>query len=389
MKKRVSWVLSVVLLWGLGAGCAAASSSVPVVSQRESLPVSQPASQPAASSTAQATPGEVVDLLGRTVALPDKIDKIAVIGVGALRLYCYSGDLDKLVGVEEVEQDETAVGRPYTSINQARFMALPVLGQGGPKNTPDAEKLVALAPDLVLSTYAADAAEADELQEKLQIPVVCLQYGKEPVFGDSVKQSILLVGEICAQQEKAQSVVDLIEDCYRDLQQRTADIPEEEKPGVYIGALGSKGAHGIESTQGGYDLFEALHVKNVVDETGQKGSVMIDREQLLQWDPQVIFLDCNGYPSVEEDLQLHPDFYQSLSAVQNKEVYGLFPYNFLHANIDTALGNAYRIGKTLYPEAFADVDPAAKADEIYTIMLGQPFYEQMEKDFSLELSVTK
>jgi iron complex transport system substrate-binding protein len=35
----------------------------------------------------------------------------------------------------------------------------------------------------------------------------------------------------------------------------------------------------------------------------------------------------------------------------------------------------------IFPDAFTDVDPAKKADEIYQALLGQALYTQMEKDF--------
>ncbi|MDO5846275.1 MAG: iron ABC transporter substrate-binding protein, partial [Methanocorpusculum sp.] len=38
----------------------------------------------------------------------------------------------------------------------------------------------------------------------------------------------------------------------------------------------------------------------------------------------------------------------------------------------------YYIGKLLYPEQFADIDPAKKADEIYTFLDGAPVYEQLK-----------
>ena len=48
--------------------------------------------------------------------------------------------------------------------------------------------------------------------------------------------------------------------------------------------------------------------------------------------------------------------------------------------MEIAIANAYYAGKVIYPERFADVDPIRKADEIFAIMLGQPFYEKLAAD---------
>ena len=33
----------------------------------------------------------------------------------------------------------------------------------------------------------------------------------------------------------------------------------------------------------------------------------------------------------------------------------------------------------MYPDAFADIDPAEKADEIFTKLLGRPVYGELEE----------
>ena len=50
-------------------------------------------------------------------------------------------------------------------------------------------------------------------------------------------------------------------------------------------------------------------------------------------------------------------------------------------NIGTALADAYYIGKVLYPNKFADVNPEEKADKIYTFLVGKPVYKEMAKEF--------
>jgi iron complex transport system substrate-binding protein len=118
---------------------------------------------------------------------------------------------------------------------------------------------------------------------------------------------------------------------------------------------------------------------NVASSAGSGGQIMIDKEKLLEWNPDVIFIDEASYVLVKEDL--NDPVYQSLPAVKNGRVYGVMPYNWYANNYDTVLADAYYIGKTLYPEQFADVDPAGKADEIYTMLDGKPVYGDMKKLF--------
>jgi iron complex transport system substrate-binding protein len=148
-----------------------------------------------------------------------------------------------------------------------------------------------------------------------------------------------------------------------------------------VGGIGFKGTHGIESTQGGFPPLDAIRAVNVADETGRKGSMMVEKEKILAWDPDIVFIDGGGLPLVKEDYGKDPGFYRSLRAVSEGRVFMYLPYNYYTTNVDTAVADAYFMGKVIFPEAFEDVDPVAKADEIYRFLLGKDLYDQMARDF--------
>lgn len=318
---------------------------------------------------------KITDLAGRTVEVPIPANRVVAIGPGALRLVCYVNGADKVVGIENLEKQNSAA-RPYI-LAHPELQDQPVIGQGGPNSTPDAEKLISVQPDVIFVAYLVDRSQADELQARTKIPVVVLSYGQLATFDEDVYKSLQLIGQITGNETRAGEVVKFLQDCQQDLKGRTKDIPADKKPRVYVGALGMKGAHGIESTQAGYPPFTAVNARNVVDETGKTGSVMIDKEKLLTWDPDIIFIDEGGLNLVREDYQKNPQFYQSLSAFRKGQIYGQIPYNNYTTNIDTALADAYYAGKVIFPECFKDIDPAQKADAIYQFLLGRPLYAQV------------
>ena len=226
-----------------------------------------------------------------------------------------------------------------------------------------------------------------------------LNYGTEVPFDENVYNSLLLIGKIIGNEKRAQEVVTYLKNCHQELQERTKNIPADKKPAVYVGALGAKGAHSIESTAPKYGPFVAIGARNVVEEVRGRGSavienkklsqmgralgrnVMIEKEKLLEWDPDIILIDEGGLELVQNDYKKNPQFFQSLQAVKTGQVYGQIPFNFYNTNIDTAIADAYYAGKVIFPEQFKDIDPAQKADEIYHFLLGKPVYEQMAKDY--------
>ena len=113
----------------------------------------------------------------------------------------------------------------------------------------------------------------------------------------------------------------------------------------------------------------------------QEGHLFIDKEKILSWNPDLIFLDGGGFGDVRQDYRKKPEFYKGLKAFQARQVYVLYPYNWYVTNVDTAAADAYAAGKILSPAIFADVDPKRKADEIYSFLLGKPVYGRMKKAF--------
>lgn len=323
----------------------------------------------------------VTDLIGRQVEIKTPVHKVVAIGPGALRLVTYVDGIDRIAGVENIDKKLTN-GRTYNMLFQEEFAKLPTIGQGGPDSTPDAEKLVQVSADVIFVISLLDKSKADDLQAKTGIPVIVLSYGKLGTFEEDVYTSLEIIGKVLGKEDRAKELVEYIKGIQKDLQGRTKDIPDDKKPTVYVGALGFKGGHGVESTQGNYPPFMAVNAKNVADTLGQKGSVMIEKEKLLAWNPDIIFIDEGNLDLVKQDYQKNPDFYKSLKAVKNGNVYGILPYNQYNTNIDTALADSYWVGKVIYPKQFKDIDPVEKAKEIYTLFFGEAgksVYDKMKE----------
>ena len=157
-------------------------------------------------------------------------------------------------------------------------------------------------------------------------------------------------------------------------------MPEEKKPSVYVGGVSFKGFHGFEGTEAGYGPLQVINARNLADETGHTAGFSIDLEQVMAWDPDVIFVDFNGMPLIREDYAKHADFYKQLMAVKEERVYSQISFRSNAANLETALADAYYAAVILYPEQFSDVDPEAKATEIFKMFLGNDFYATLKEN---------
>jgi len=332
------------------------------------------------AKTADGSEGEyqVTDLLGRKVTIPGKTSSYACIGPGSLRLYCYVADKGELAGVENIEVENAPTGRPY-AMALGDLKDAVIIGPGGPGNAPDAELLFNAAPDVIFSMYNSETATVEELQEKTGIPVVALSYGEYEVFDPAIYESMMLIGEITGNEERAEAVVDYMKEIREDLNARTEK--EEEKPLVYMGCQSNRGSHGIESTAGNYVLFEALNIRNAAAEAGIPEYAMIDKEQILAQDPDIIIIDAGGYQILSDDYKANPDFYETLTAFKAGKVYMQMPYNWYYTNLEIAIADGYYIGSVVYPDAFSDIDIEEKFNEISEFFLGMEVYETIADSY--------
>jgi iron complex transport system substrate-binding protein len=345
-------------------------------------------SSPSVSDTSRSNTSmvTVTDGYGRIVTIHENPDRIICSGSGCLRYVVYLGAQDKVVGVDSIEKkNQTNEARAYAIANP-QFASLPLIGEFRGKDDP--EKIVAIDPQVIFKTGSATdqpasvIAAADTLQNKTGIPVVAIPYGslKNAEEQAQMDNSLVLMGQILGKEKRAAELIDYINATSADLESRTGNISGSAQKTVYIGGVSSSGAHGFISTEPAYPPFLWVHANNIAAGSGIEHAD-ISKEVIVQADPEYIFIDAgtlqiaNG--SAIDELKDNPA-YSSLSAVKNGKVYGVLPYNFYTTNYESALADAYFVGKTLYPDRFADIDPDAKADSIYTEFVGVPVFETIK-----------
>lgn len=324
----------------------------------------------------------ITDLVGREVSVtPGQYQKVVCIGAGALRMYSYIGDTALLCGVEDIDNPTLenrpkmfdSVARPYVLAFGDVFSQLPSCGVGGPNaQAAEAEKILACAPDIVISEYE-DVEKENALQEQLGVPVVTLKAGPGGVFDDAFKSSMTLLGTLFGKEEKARTLIAFIDAQTADITARTAGIADGDKPGVYLCGLGNWGTTNHLMTAQNYRPFSVANVKNVVNDLAKDGIGPIEQEKFtaLGKDMDILIMDAAAVKNIKPLYQADSALFDSCKAWQTGRVYLQMAYNAYYTNYEMALMNTWFLAKTAYPDRFMDVDMAAKTDEITQAFLGK------------------
>lgn len=331
----------------------------------------------------------VTDTTGRTVQLPDSVDHVICSGSGCLRLLTYLNAQDRIVAVDDIETRRRKLdARPYALANP-QFKRMPLFGQFRGRDNPERILTLDPQPQVIFKTYSRMGHDPVELQQKTGIPVVVLNYGNLTELRPGLYQSLRLMGTILGKNERAEHVISYFNEAIADLEQRTADITEAQRPAVYLGGVAFKGPHGFQSTEPTYPPFGFVHANNLacdkVMTSKELSNSNIAKEKIIAWDPEYLFLDLATLRLGDSASGLHElqtdQAYQTLNSVKKNKVYGLLPYNSYTKNYGSILANAYYVGTLLYPHRFSGIDPAKKADEIYRFLVGKPVFDTMNGFF--------
>ena len=375
-KKITALILALIMLLSL---CACGSqNTAPTATETPA------ADTPAESEVPAAEPEEITitDMIGREVTVtPGSYMRVVCIGAGALRMYSYIGDVSLLCGVEDIDNttlDERpkmfdSVARPYVLAFGGTFSALPSCGVGGPNaQAAEAEKILSCNPDIVISEYE-DVDKENALQEQLGVPVVTLKAGPNGVFDDAFKNTMTMLGTIFCNEEKAEKLVSFIDSEAAEITSRTADVKDEDKPGVYICGLGNWGTTNQLMTAQNYISFNIANVRNVVTDLEKDGIQAIEEEKFVALgdDMDIIIMDAAAVKNIKPLYAEDPTMFDACKAWQNGEVYLEMAYNAYYTNYEIALINTWFIAKTVYPDLFEDIDITEKTNEITEMFLGE------------------
>jgi iron complex transport system substrate-binding protein len=298
---------------------------------------------------------EMLDAAGRYVVVPQEVERVYAAGPPASVLV-FAINPGKLIGWTRAFRPDEAQFLPE------RYRNLPELGRlTGRGNTANVEVLLRARPDVVVdvgATAPVFAELAARVQQQAGLPYLLLDGRFE-----AIPETLRALGHAMGDQEAAERLAVYCERALREVAGRVARVPGDNRPRAYYG----RGPHGLQTGLGGsinVQVMEYLGARNVAG--GARGGLaVVSLEQVLAWNPEVIFTsDPHFYRGVWDDAR-----WGAVAAVRAKRVhlsphlpFGWFDFP---PGANRIIG-LYWAGKLLYPERFPE-DLRAKTAEFYRL----------------------
>ena len=322
---------------------------------------------------------EVVDLLGRTVAVPNEIDKIAAIAGPTYEMAFMLGCADQIVMVKSGHTDSY----PLANLTNPKLIEMQGLA-ANPSSTVNIEDYLAQDIDLVL--YYDNELELDKFDTvDMAAAVVSKNTGLIDTLEQAQTQTIdefislltnpmRILADIIDSEEAHSEYETWAAYCDEKLRmayERTKDLTDEQRPTVY---WGNTWGEEIRTSYALKNRWYEVHLAggNLLGPKENSNFPEVTAEQIYTWDPDIILVDNHGDSPelVMASMYRANSKWSSLKAVQNQELHripsGVF---FLDKGTTTTLLVMW-MASFMHPELFSDLDMVEEIKYYY-----KEFYE--------------
>ncbi len=311
---------------------------------------------------------EIVDMMGRRVAIPDTVRKVyAPSPYGAFALY--SIDPTSVAGLIFPIKEED---KKY--VNSA-LRDLPLIGSlFGQGRTANVENLLKAKPDLVVMWSTRRTAlddRAEETLKKLNIPYV---YAVAESLYD-YPEVYRFLGNVLARAERTDRLAAYCRKALIDANAAVMRIPAARRPTVYY----AEGVDGLSTECNDSIHVELLAIAGDRDvhrcrSSSHMGMEKVSLEQVIMYDPDVIIVqERSFYDKVLTDPRWH-----GLRAVRDRKIHLIprTPFNWFDRppSFMRIMGLKWLMS-CLYPDEYR-IDVIREARDFYGLFLGVELSEE-------------
>lgn len=352
MNKLKSFLGIFVVMAVLAAGISGCQSSAKVSENQDPAQKEPATSQTEAKKDEKGGKRTVVDQNGKTVELPDKIDRVAITTIWPLPsvFFMVDGSAKKLVGIPPASKSAAevsmfAVMGPEIKQAQTNFVSA---------TDVNIEELMKLKPDVIL--YRAENTPEIEKLQKSGIPSVAFKTASlaDGNTIENVYSWMALLGQILGKESKVESFKSYANEALGMVHSKTWNIPQEKRPrALFLFKHSEKEITVAGTGHFGHFWLEATGAVNVASEI--KATAVVNMEQIYKWDPEIIYI-TNFTETLAEDLlqnKVNGQDWSKVKAVTNNRVHKvpLGIYRWYPPSTDTPLMLKWLAQKN-YPNLF-------------------------------------
>ncbi len=328
--KILSLILSLVFITGIFGACTNSTN-------QQASETTKAIDTSVKNTTTEKFPMTLEDSKGTKVTLKAKPAKIVSLPLGTCEM------LMSLV-------DKSRIAAMTYYVDDAKVSNIADEAKGvGKRIESNAEKIIALQPDLVLMDNLADANVVKQLRDA-NITVFMLN---TPSNVDQVKDNLKIVGKIVGEEAKAQDLIKWMDQKLKDVSDRIELMTDDQKQTVLdYSEMSTTSGKGTNFD----DIVTRAGLINPVSKAGLEGWPELSKEMIIKYNPQIIILPSWYYDTKVNFYSLNEKIkgdkaLANIKAVKNNKIITV-PYNHISSTSQYAVLAVEDIAKVAYPGLF-------------------------------------
>ena len=310
----------------------------------------------------------VTDSAGRSVELPQPLERAVVLYTGMAEAVNIVKAQDKVIGV-----DESIQTHPYLGMQEKESV--------GQSTQPSYEKIVELRPQVVVAPANVGPIPVQEIIEKLEpvgIKVVLLDIHKP----ETSNEALMVLAEIFGKENNAVAFLDW-KAAQIEILGRAAALKPEERVRVFTTTTTNFEQEKWSTSGAGLAAHQTIELAGGVNVAQElEGSVSVSAEWILEQNPHALILndrvdDIVGFTLDDfESAEIFKERVKANKVLGNTEAAQrdriCIIDNSIFSGDKSYLGALY-LAKWFYPDQFKDLDPEKELKEYFETWLGVPF----------------
>jgi iron complex transport system substrate-binding protein len=304
----------------------------------------------------------VVDQLGREVLVPKEPSRVVMLPIPFHAVF-----------YAVAESGESIVGMHPTSMIHLENSILSVMAPEMMTASTDfvtsgfevnIEELLKLEPDVVFQWAWMD--DEIEKMERVGIPVIAVEYGTQQDLAGWIE----IIGQVMGKEDRAAEILAYHNETIGMISERTVEIPVEDRPkSICLYNVKELQLTGTDT----YNQWWTETAGGVNPAEVESGFYNVDMEQILDWDPDVIFITnfCETRPEDLLENKIEGQDWSQVNAVKNGRVYKIpmGEYRWAPPSVESHLMLKW-LAQIQQPDLFADYEMEEEIIEFYSTFYG-------------------
>ncbi|MGI5062418.1 ABC transporter substrate-binding protein [Treponema denticola] len=273
-----------------------------------------------------------MDRAGAPITLPAKVERIVSMAPSTTEILIDFGVADKIIAADTNTQKDGLLKQniPYFDMMK-----------------PDAEKLIALKPDVVFISGMSNAKGNTPFSPLIDAGICVVNIPSSSSI-EAIYLDIAYIAAVVKQEGNGAKIIANMKKEIEAVRKKGASIAQDKKKTVYFEIGAAPYMYSLGTGTFINEMIEIIGAQNILAD--QKSWVSVSDEMVLAKDPDVILTNVNYIPNPIDEIMARSGW-ASLKAVKSRKVFGIDTNSSSRPNhhIIKALKE---MAKAVYPEIY-------------------------------------